>query len=331
MIIDAHHHYVPLAFFEKFADPSAPTRRTTTITFNSSLYKTDDHLRAMDFAGVDMAVITLSNWNVEGPDVCRQVNEAMAEDLIKYGDRFLVAGAVPVADPEAAVREIDYMLGELKLNAIALLTSQSQTLTPSNKDHMWPIYAKAVEYDVPIFWHPHLLPYGTETDCTINRSIGRAFDIGRAILRIMYDVYPEFPEVKMVMPHLGGCFLGLKGRANAFFEPREDLGVPVPEAIKMLPKTPLEKEELGYKEAFDDLFDRFYIDGAGSGGWIPATEFGFKTVRHDRLVFGIDYPFEAHAGRDYKYYLDAIDGLDIPDESKKAFLGGNLARLMKLE
>jgi predicted TIM-barrel fold metal-dependent hydrolase len=245
--------------------------------------------------------------------------------------RFRAAGSVPVADTDAALAEIDHMLKDLKLSGIALLTSQGQELTPSTREKMWPIYAKALEYDVPIFWHPHLLPYGTELDCTINRVVGRGFDVSRLVLRLIYDVLPAFPGIKMVVPHFGGGFLAHKQRAIAFFEPAEDLGVPVPMEIKIGPKTPLETVELGYKATFDELFDRLYIDGAGSAGWAPITKLAFDVVRHDRLCFGTDYPFETHYGRDYQHYLDNLSGMNLSDADKQAFLAGNMARLLKLE
>jgi predicted TIM-barrel fold metal-dependent hydrolase len=143
-------------------------------------------------------------------------------------------------------------------------------------------------------------------------------------------VLPKFPAIKMVIPHCAGGFLAHKQRAIAFFEPPQDLGVPVPPELKHLPKSPLETEEFGYKAAFDKLFDCLYIDGAGSAGWEPMTKMAFTVVRRDRLVFGTDYPFEVHAGRDFKYYLDSVRHLEIPEEDKKAFLGGNLAQLLKL-
>lgn len=335
MIIDSHIHFMPKKVYEKFADPYAPPQRSfakgNDFVYNKRLWMIDDHLKAMDYAGVDMSVLTLSQWNLAGSEMTRQINDAVAETLVQHGDRFRAAGAVPVGETEKAVEEIDYMIKELKLSGIALLTSQGQNCTPSTKELMWPIYQKAVEYDVPIFWHPHLLPYGTETDCTINRSIGRGFDVGRAILRIMYDVLPEFPTIKMVMPHFGGVFLAMKGRSTWFFEPPAEIADKVPEDIRPISKTPLEAEEYGYRQAFDERFDKLYIDGAGSAGWEPITKMAFMTVKHDKLVFGTDYPFEIHQGRDYKYYIDSVKNLDIPEESKAAFLGGNMARLLKLD
>jgi predicted TIM-barrel fold metal-dependent hydrolase len=202
----------------------------------------------------------------------------------------------------------------------------------STKEVMFPIFQKCVELDVPIFIHPHLKPYGQEVECTINRSVGRGIDTCKATVRIIYDVLPHFPTLKVVIPHYGGALLSLKGRIMNFYEPPEELGLqPTNPQYKELAKTPLELEELGYDKAFNDMFDKLYIDGAGSGGWIHSTEMALRTVKPDKLIWGTDYPYEIHAGRDIKYYIDSLDNMDISKEDKKAFLGGNVAKLIKLK
>lgn len=335
MIIDAHVHHMPVEVYSKFHDPALPPSKTVidgrTFILHPILHRVETYLRAMDEAGVDMAVLTLSQWNASGPAVCRQINEGVAELIAKNPTRFRAAGCVPVGHAEAAVEEIDYLVKHLGLSGIALETSEDQHLTASTKEEMWPIYAKAVEHDVPVFWHPNLLPYGTENDYTIAASVGRGFDISRLILRILYAVLPDFPAIKMVIPHFGGGFLAHKQRAIAFFDPPPEMMEKVPKQLRQIPKSPIETEEFGFKAAFDERFDRLYIDGAGSAGWEPISKLAFLTVRHDRLCFGTDFPFETHAGRDYRQYLDSIRGLDIPEASKKAFLGGNMAKLLKLE
>ena len=334
MIIDAHVHHLPPEVYQRFADPALAEARSKIrgqkFAFNPRLHNVDDALRAMDFAGVEMAVLTNSQWNPAGAEFCRLVNEGVATHVAKYGDRFRALASVPVADTEAAVREIDYAIGELKLSGLALLTSQGKELTASDNEHMWPVYAKAVEYDVPIFWHPDLVPYGTETDCGIHRSVGRGFDISRLILRLIYDVLPCFPTIKMVIPHSGGGFLAHKQRAVAFFQPSGDLGVPMPPELKPMPKSPLEAEKFGLQAAFEELFDRLYIDGAGSAGWAPMLKLALEVVRHDRLCFGTDFPFETHTGDDYRYYLDNVSRLEISEQDRKKFLGGNVAKLLKI-
>ena len=336
MIIDAHHHCLPLSVYEKYHDPKALPKRVfinnTDFVFNMKLHLLDEHLADMDYAGVDMAVLTMSQFgNIAGYELARQINEGFAEVMTTMGDRFLMAGCVPLEDEEKAVEEIEYQIKELKFSGISLLTSHHADLTMSSKNVLFPIFEKCMELDIPIFIHPHLKPYGQELECTINRSLGRGIDTAKATVRIIYDVLPYFPDLKIVIPHYGGALLSLKGRVMNFFEPPAELGLGDIAQYKELAKTPLELEELGYDKAFNDLFDKLYVDGAGSGGWPHITEMAFRTVKHDKLIWGTDYPYEIHAGRDIKYYFDTLDNMDISKEDKAAFLGGNVARLLKLK
>lgn len=335
MIIDAHHHYMPRKVFEKFVDPSKGAVRILNerqdFIFNPWLVDTEKHLHDMDEAGIDMSVLTLAQRNDSGKQICRMTNEETAEEVLRNPKRFIAVACLPQDDPEASVEEAEYAVKQLKMPAISIMSSMYPDITLSSKTYMWPIYQKAQELNVPIFIHPNLRPVGSKTECTINRSISRGVDVAEGILRLMYDVLPEFPNVKFVIPHMGGAFLALKGRAQAFYESATPLqGLPIPEELKIIAKTPKEQEEFGMVEPFNDLFDRLYIDGAGSQGWMPIVHLAMMTVNHDKLVWGTDYPYEIHSGRDLKSYIESVKAMDIPEESKKGFLGDNLARLLKL-
>ena len=336
MIIDAQHHAMPRSVFEKFHDPALPPKRVfmngNDFVFIPKLCIAEEHLEAMDEAGIDMAVLSMSQFgNLMGSALCREINEGFAEMAAKHPGRFAVAGCFPQDDPEAAVAEIEYQVKELGFPAITMLTSLSAEITLSNRDYMFPIYDKAVELDIPIFLHPHLKPFGMETECTINRTLGRGLDSAKAVLRIIYDIFPHYPGLKFILPHFGGATFALKGRIANFFEPAEGLGLPPrQEKYANVACTPLELAELGYDKAFDELFDRLYFDGAGSSGWPIITEMAFKAARPDRLCFGSDYPYEIHEGRDFKYYLDTLDEIGLTKRQKDDFLWNNLAALLKL-
>ncbi|MDR1246542.1 MAG: amidohydrolase [Clostridiales Family XIII bacterium] len=336
MIIDAQHHAMPRNVFEKFHDPSLPPKRVfikdNDFVFAPRLCLIEEHLQAMDEAGVDMALLSMSQFgNLMGKDICREINEGFAEIAVKYPNRFIIAGCFPQDNTESALAEIEYQIKTLKFPAITMLTSLSPEINLSNRERMFPIYQKALELDIPIFLHPHLKPFGMELECTINRTLGRGLDSAKAALRVIYDIFPSYPDLKFVLPHFGGATFALKGRMCNFFEPWDALGLPpAQERYKNLAKSPLESEELGYTKVFNELFDKLYIDGAGSGGWPIITEMAFKAARHDHLLWGTDYPYEIHDGRDLKYYINTLDSLDIPESSKKGFLGDNLAKLLKL-
>lgn len=335
MIIDAHHHYMPRKVFEKFADPSKGAVRVLNekqdFIFNPWLVDTEKHLRDMDEAGIDMSALTIAQRNDAGKEICRFTNEETAEVVLQHPDRFIAVACLPQDDTEAAVAEVEYAVKHLKMPAISISSSMFPDIYLNSKEYMFPIYKKAEELDVPIFIHPNLRPIGSKTECTINRTISRGVDVAEGVLRLMYDVLPGFPTLKFVIPHMGGAFLALKGRTQGFFESKTPLkGLPMPEQLRIIAKTPKEQEEFGMLEPYNQLFDRLYIDGAGSGGWMPIVHLAMMTVNHNKLVWGTDYPYEVHNARDLKLYIDNVKAMDIPEESKMGFLGDNLARLLGL-
>lgn len=339
MIIDVQHHAMPLNVYKQFHDPSLPPLKYRAggndFTFNAGLCDFDRHIRDMDEAGVDMALLSMSQFgNLMGKDICRQINDGFREVMDQYPGRFTVAGCFPQDDVEAALEEIDYQIKELKFPGITMLTSFNKEINLSNEEYSFPIYDKAMELGIPIFLHPHLRPFGVdELDCSIAESLGRETDCARAVLRLIYDVLPKYPDLKFVIPHFGGATFSTMGRMRAFFVPKDTEGLdvkPIDPMKKSLAKTPLENAELGYDKVFNELFDKLYFDGSGSGGWTGITQHAFNVIRHDRLLWATDYPYEIHAGRDFKYYIDSLSQIDAPEEDKKAFLGDNAAKLLNL-
>jgi aminocarboxymuconate-semialdehyde decarboxylase len=197
-------------------------------------------------------------------------------------------------------------------------------------DRMFPIYEAVLKLDVPVIIHPSLLPLGAESEYSIGRTLARAYDISKAGLRIMYEVHKRYPDLKVILPHFGGVLPFMKGRINGFFEPPAELGIKYPEEIAVLHKTPRERELFSTVEPFNALWDKLYMDTAGHGGYLPTLNCALETVRHDRLVFGTDYPMEIHEGIDLKIYVDNIRALDLPKEDIDGILGLNAAKLFGL-
>jgi len=91
-----------------------------------------------------------------------------------------------------------------------------------------------------------------------------------------------------------------------------------------------EFEDYGFKSYFDRLFDRFYFDTAGTGGWLPEVKHALSVIKPERLAFASDYPHEMSRPQDYRAYLDGIKELDIPEEEKAGILGANMRALFKI-
>ncbi len=330
MIIDVHRHYAPKELFEEFGALGRPTWRyqdpTLEFTFYHKLYEVDVQLKDMDEAGIDIAVLSLAQLSLKGLRICRMINDSIARVVKEHPDRFIGCIQLPLHEGKVAIEELHRGL-DLGLKAPAIMSSILDITF--DDERMFPFYEEVSRLGLPIIVHASLFPKGAESAFTIGRTLSRAYDISAAVLRIIYKVFAKWPDLKFIMPHMGGVLPMMKGRVMAFFEPPPELGIKIdyPEDIKPLPKTLNELEATGAVEEFNNLFDRLYFDTAGACGWMPAMIAATNAYRHDRIIFGTDYPMEFHTGKDKKWFIDNINSMDISKEDKEAIFSGNFLRL----
>lgn len=327
LIVDVHHHYMPAALFDGLAARAKGLRIITpeiSMTLNPALRDIETHLRVMDEAGVKRAVLT-HHVQVLGSDVARMHNNGIAEVERKHPDRLLGAIHLPVHEPQAAQRELARGIDELGLRAVGLLASHLHVQL--DDPVMEPLYERIQRHNLPIILHPQSKPVGSDTIYNLDRCVFRPFETTLAIVRVMCSVLPRYPELRFVMPHLGGGVSSLKGRMMAFFEP-EDANVPA--ELKGYLKTQSEQKRLGLAERFEKLFRALYFDTAGTGAWKPALEAALNIASADRIMFGTDYPLECKTAANILESLDVVREAARSAEDRAAMLGKTAASLFKL-
>ena len=133
---DLHTHHYTEAFFDavrnsagEYSFATDPTGRAI-ITLRGARFfgvtpaMTDlgARLAAMDAAGIDVAVLSLSTPNVFflGPDdqpaLARRMNDAYAQAAADHPQRIRVFASIPMDNPDAALAELHRALGELRMN-----------------------------------------------------------------------------------------------------------------------------------------------------------------------------------------------------------------------
>jgi predicted TIM-barrel fold metal-dependent hydrolase len=126
VIIDVHRHFMPKELFERYGALNKPTRRheepTLEFTFYHKLYEVDQQLRDMDEAGIDIAVLNLAQWSLKGLEMCRLINNSIAEVVKEHPDRFIGCVHLPLEDTKASLEELHRGL-DLGLRAWAILSS----------------------------------------------------------------------------------------------------------------------------------------------------------------------------------------------------------------
>lgn len=323
-VVDVHHHLLPEELVRHLRARAGGASRLVddriSITLSPLLADVEAHLAAMDGAGVDLALLTYSGVSVLGADVCRRLNEGLAEVEAAHPSRFRAAAHVDLEDPgapDALARCVD----DLRPAAVALPTSTpGRTLDDPALDPLW---SAVVELDLPVVLHPALLPGGAPTEHGLERSCARPHDTTLAAARLLAVVLPRHPGLRIVLPHCGGTAVLLKGRLAMFAAAP---GEPVPS----LPRTVAEQRAAGVTDAFEQGWSRFWFDTAGTGGWSPAVAFTASVVGPDRLLFGSDFPLESHSAATLSELVAMVDGLPLPAFTRAAVVGGNALGLLSV-
>jgi gamma-resorcylate decarboxylase len=174
----------------------------------------------MDAHGVGMMILSLNAPTVQAiPErdraiaVARQANDALAEHVRKRPDRFAGFAALPMQDPDAASRELERCVKELKF-AGAMVNGFSESGDPDNLLYydlpQYKDFWKHVEaLDVPFYLHPrNPLPGQIPGYKGHNWLLGPnwAFNAETSVhaLRIIAGgIFDECPKLKLVLGHLG--------------------------------------------------------------------------------------------------------------------------------
>jgi predicted TIM-barrel fold metal-dependent hydrolase len=328
LIVDVHHHYMPATLFDRLAAQAGGRRIVTkeiSLTLHPSRKDLESHLQVMDEAGVTVSILT-DQVQVLGAEVARFLNDGIAEIQRKHPTRFRGCIHLPIHEPEVAKRELERGINELELRAVALLACHLDVQLDS--PIMTPLYEIIQKHNLPIVIHPQSKPTGSDTLYNLDRCVFRPLETTQAVVRVMHSVLPRFPELRFVMPHLGGATSSLKGRMMAFFEPDD---ADIPADMKGYLKTQAEQKRFRLTERFEKLFQSLYFDTAGTGAWHPALAAAFNTTTSDRIMFGTDYPLECKTAANVIESLDMVGQAPCSVREKEAILGRTASGLFKLQ
>ena len=325
-IVEMQHHFIPsraLQFMGK--------TREHDYTFGLNRYRavydlmgdTNVHIAFMDESGIDTAVLSTGGFTPNGFDFCRACNDGYSEALKKYPGRFKGMIHIYPFDGEKNRDEVKRAVEELGLWGLALASSygldQETTVEAAVMD---PIYEMAAGYGMPVYIHPPIRKdlWGGQLH-DLFTTMSREYDTVKALVEMLYGVLPRFPELKVVMAHLGGGLPALKGRLLAWHQPAD-----FPLADRGFGRAIDEAKELGLVDDFERRCANILFDSAGYGGWLPVIRFAFDALGPAHICFGTDYPYELNKPYYTKKLLEDLTRIDVSEEDKQAFLSGNLLR-----
>jgi aminocarboxymuconate-semialdehyde decarboxylase len=233
--LDLHTHYYPPAYFERiersggdFSFGTSPTgqriiRYRGARFFGVTAPMTDvaRRLEDMDRVGIDTEILSLSTPNVyfvEGKaqaDVARLANDAYADLAARHPGRFLGFASIPMDDPDAALRELERALDDLRMQGIVVLSNiRGRALA----DPVYrPFFDEADRRRVCVFVHP-MIPAAADafTEYVLGPIVGFPFDTTVAIAKLCYaGVFKDLPNIRWLVAHAGGAIPCLMERMDS--------------------------------------------------------------------------------------------------------------------
>ena len=280
----------------------------------------EGRISAMEAAGVDVQVLSLTSPGVEQLDAERAVslargaNEALAGATRRHQGHFVGFAALPTAAPEAAAKELERAVREHGF--VGALINGHTRGRYLDDPFFWPILGRAEALGVPIYLHPTPPPRPVvEAYYSGNFAPGVAGGFATAawgwhvetathVLRIVLSgAFDRFPGLQIVVGHLG--------EGIPFFLPRLDLALP--------------REVTGLDRRVGDYLRENVHYTFGGFDWIQAFLDLLLQVGAERIMFSADYPYasmeEARA---------FLDGLPVGPADREKIAHRNAERLLGL-
>jgi predicted TIM-barrel fold metal-dependent hydrolase len=274
-------------------------------------------LKEMDAAGIDIQVLSHSAPSAQKLDrdasiaLVPKVNDRLAAIVQAKPDRFAAFAVLPTADPAAAAAELERCVIKLGFKG-AMIHGIAHGLFLDDK-RFWPIFARAEALDVPIYLHPSA-PHAGVVDAYYKEYVKDFPVLTRAawgytvetatqgIRLVLSGLFDAHPKLKIILGHLGEGLPFLVWRiTNALARP-------------------------GQKSVnFRDVFcGNFYITTSGFFS-DPALLCCVQEMGVDRILFAVDYPFEANPPG--PRWLERVP---LCDEDKAKIASGNARRLLRM-
>jgi len=328
MKVDFHTHHYPLAYLDEIEKHPSDACRVTRDADGRRLvhyagdfnFVADGHidldvrLEEMKRTGMDVGVLTLTTPGVHveerarGIHLAQIVNDSFAEIQRRHPGAFAPLATLPLQDPAASARELERAVSKLGLRGAMLFANVNGQ--PIHHREYWPLYETAARLDVPLMIHP-TSPPGVEAyqEYRTTALVGFLVDTTLAVTLLMFEgVLEAFPNLKFVVGHLGGTIPYIAERIDRGYEAYPEV------------RTNLSERPSFYFKR-NCYYDTVAFDP-------DALQFTIRFAGPDHVVLGSDYP---HQIGDMGKAVRVIEGLPVAEDARRAVLGGNAARLLKLK
>ena len=278
-------------------------------------------LRHMDENGIGMQILSFTAPidNVvpadEAVSIARRANDILAEMVAQHPDRYRAMATLPMADPEAAAAELERCIKELGFVGVLLTGTYNGRFY--DEPEFLPIFAKAAELDIPVYWHPDfvnsdIIDYYYMSDsysAIVGAELGSAgfgwhIDVGIAVVRmVLSGIFDKYPKLKFITGHWGEDI-------PAFLERMDYM---------------IDQEKTGLQKKVSDYYKEniwYTPSGIMSG---MQLDYFIKLVGAEHIIWSEDYPYIQD--QPIRFFLDKAD---LTPEQKYAIARGNAEKIFKL-
>lgn len=328
MIVDFQHHYTPRELFEARGEAGGLSARldengNPRYLVNPLLCDLDAHIRMMDGAGIDVAVLSCGE-GFDNPDLaaCRFINDKMKQAEEDHPGRFIGLAHVPALNPSDGPAELERCAKELGFPGVVIGSElQDQAL---DSEALEPFWTAVCDLGLYVFVHP--LPAVIRWDKVyaddLGRVLGWEFSLMVATIRMINGgVLDRFPDLKVQFAHMSGGIGRYMSRIRGFAE-REQWGT---------------AEVPGHGRRPERDYDHYINERLmyDIGGWVGPVDtamqgvewidYSLKEASLSQIVFATDYPQAIRTDEDCREYVEAVREMG---EVGETILSGNAHKLI---
>ncbi len=272
-------------------------------------------LAAMDEAGVDLAVLSISGPGVQAePDpakaerYAKTANDALAAEIDRRPDRYRGFAHLAMHDPARAADELERCVRDLGFVG-AMVNGHTGGIYLDDPRHD-PFWERLEALNVPLYLHPtdaFVLPHVFEGAPELVKPTWEwTMETSAHFLRLVFSgVFDRFPALCVVLGHMGETLPYVLWRLDS-------------RAALIVGKRPLRHPPSTY------LRRNLAVTTSGACDDVPLIA-AVSALGAGRVMFSIDYPYEdpATAGR-------FLDGAAVPDDVRARIARTNAAALLGL-
>lgn len=243
----------------------------------------DLRIKAMDEAGIDISVLSLTDPGIQGIkdtqtaiELACKTNDFLAKQISKTPDRFRGFACLPMQDPHQAAKELERCIKQHGFVGGLINGQTGGSYLDEEKFH--PFWKKVEELHVPIYLHPgnpqHMPASYKDQHELAGPLWGWTVETGTHALRLVFSgLFDQFPSLKIILGHMGETIPYLLWRLDSRWN--------IIKHHKQLKKTPSQY-----------IKEHFYVTTSGmcSNGPLNCA---IQELGEERVMFSVDYPYES--------------------------------------